>query len=260
MGDRPQPTNGRMAAASFNNSDDSKPGTTRVTLGSSPTYLAERRAIALEFIMAQILEPVVENSACYALSPLQEGMLVESLLARSSGVDITQVICTLPETIEPRHMQTAWQQTVDRHEALRTSFHCNKAGKAQQTVHTNVSVSFRVIDCGTGQDHSDVLEKILQQEREEGFNPPLPPLMRVVLLQNGAAACSLIWTFHHLIIDARSIAMVINEVLTVYEASAAGARAPLPASPPYRRFIEWLQELDAGKAERYWREQLKGFS
>src|SRR5207244_4618791 len=87
---------------------------------SSPTYWKIRSAIALGFIMAEALESCVEASeAPYRLSPLQEGMLVETLMARGAGVDITQVVCTLLEQINPGKMQSAWQKVLEGPDALR---------------------------------------------------------------------------------------------------------------------------------------------
>ena len=84
--------------------------------------------------MAEALESCVEASeAPYRLSPLQEGMLVESLMARGPGVDITQVVCTLREEIDPHKMEAAWQQVLERHDALRISFRWDGSGPATQT-------------------------------------------------------------------------------------------------------------------------------
>src|SRR5437867_10023749 len=120
--------------------------------------------------MAQILEPCLECSASYPLSPLQEGMLVESLLAPSAGVNVTQVICSLTEAIDLNNMQKAWQQVLDRHDALRTSFQRDNSGALSQSVHTNLSVPFRVIGGSAGKD-PEIVERVIQEERQERFDP-----------------------------------------------------------------------------------------
>ena len=71
----------------------------------------------------------------YGLSPMQEGMLTLSGLA--PGLDVTQVVCSLPEAIDANAMKVAWQQLADRHAVLRTSFHADDHGRASQRVHPN---------------------------------------------------------------------------------------------------------------------------
>src|SRR5262249_27573592 len=58
----------------------------------------------------------------YPLSPMQKGMLFESVSAPESGVYIQQLICMLRGDLDIRAFQSAWQQAVQRHSVLRTSF------------------------------------------------------------------------------------------------------------------------------------------
>ena len=59
----------------------------------------------------------------YALSPMQQGMLFHSLFGQQAGVDIDQMVYTLPEDLDVAAFRRAWQQAVDRHPILRSSFH-----------------------------------------------------------------------------------------------------------------------------------------
>ena len=54
--------------------------------------------------------------------------------------------------------------------------------------------------------------------------------------------------------------MVLKEVWAAYEALREGQAVPEEAPRPFRDFLGWLQEQDLGKAERYWRHTLKGFT
>src|SRR5438477_1632152 len=227
---------------------------------SSPTYSKTRSAIALGFIMAEALESCVEASeAPYRLSPLQEGMLVESFMARGAGVDITQVVCTLPEQINPGKMQSAWQKVLERHDALRSSFRWD-GGSAKQIPQRNLTLPFAFVDKAVDVNHAEVLAALLKENRERGFDLAMAPLLRVTLVRFGSADYRLIWTFHHLIIDARSIALVFTDVFAVYESLMSGEALTLSEPRSYWQFIEWLQKFDEGKAEQFWRQQLKSFS
>src|SRR6185503_12076903 len=85
-------------------------------LRSSPTSFCARRNIRFEFNMAHdVKSRTVSIAETSALSPMQQGMLLESLSAPGTGIDVTQVVCDLPEAIEPQPMEVAWQQLADRH-------------------------------------------------------------------------------------------------------------------------------------------------
>ena len=59
--------------------------------------------------------------ASYPLSPVQAGMMFHVVSAPGSGVDVEQMIATLPEAVDVGALTRAWQELVGRHPALRTA-------------------------------------------------------------------------------------------------------------------------------------------
>src|SRR6266849_4532473 len=198
----------------------------------------------------------------YPLSPMQQGMLFHHLSARQPGVDIEQILCILREAIDTAAFERAWQRAVERHAILRTGFRWEDGDGPQQVVHGEVLLHFENKDWrGLAQhDQKDRFEACLQAERAGGFDLNVPPLMRLVLCRNGEAEYRLIWTFHHLLLDGRAVAALLNEVFAIYEALASGGDLELPPPCPYRDYITWLQNQDLSQAEQCWRENLKGFT
>jgi non-ribosomal peptide synthetase component F len=58
------------------------------------------------------------------------------------------------------------------------------------------------------------------------------------------------------LLDGWSGSNVIQEVIAFYK---GGGLAVLPEVRPYRSYIDWIQNQDPARAEKFWREQLKGF-
>ncbi|MDZ7399742.1 MAG: amino acid adenylation domain-containing protein [candidate division KSB1 bacterium] len=69
-----------------------------------------------------------------------------------------------------------------------------------------------------------------------------------------------VWNHHHLLLDGWSMPIVIQEVFACYEALRQGKPIQLPPVRPYRDYINWLQKQDQAAAEKYWRNELKGFT
>src|SRR5436305_11204096 len=87
-----------------------------------------------------------------------------------------------------------------------------------------------------------------------------PTLNRMALFRESDSGYQFVWTFHHAILDGRSIVAVLKEVLAYYEAFCDGGDLALPLPRRYRDYIDWLDRLDLSRAETYWRETLRGFT
>ncbi|AFZ00786.1 amino acid adenylation domain-containing protein [Calothrix sp. PCC 6303] len=205
-------------------------------------------------------EKYIEDS--YQLSPMQQGMLFNSLYAQNSGVDIEQMVCTVSEKLDISAFQAAWNRVVQRHAVLRTSFDWANGSEPLQQVHKQVTIPFQHQDLRdlSAAEQSIQLESYLQRDRINGFELDIAPLMRLALFQISDSVYQFVWTFHHIILDGRSLPIILDEVFTFYDAFCQGHDIQLPNPCPYQEHMRWLQQQDWSKSEGYWRQFLKGFS
>ncbi|HEX8352018.1 MAG TPA: condensation domain-containing protein, partial [Pyrinomonadaceae bacterium] len=198
----------------------------------------------------------------YPLSPMQQGMLFHSVYAAGSGVYFEQMSCELRGELNLSAFGRAWQGVVDRHAVLRSSFVWEELDEPVQVVERRVEMPVAVLDWRalTAREQAARLEEFLVADREAGFNLPEAPLMRVTLMRLGADRHRLVWSHHHLLLDGWSMPLLLREVFSLYEAHARGESPYLPPPRPFRDYIAWLQRQDAARAERFWREYLRGFT
>jgi amino acid adenylation domain-containing protein/non-ribosomal peptide synthase protein (TIGR01720 family) len=200
-------------------------------------------------------------SGAFALSPMQQGMLFHYLKEPHSGVDIEQIVVHLPEKIDARRLEMAWQWLVRRHDILRTKF-VWEGSEAQQEILSDVAVPFVVLEeRGLSEKSQDErLKTFLQADRVRGFDLSEAPMLRLTLFQWGGESFSLAWTFHHALLDGRSYPVLLREVFEAYTELKTGAISQRSEPFPYRRYIEWLQEENFDAAELFWKKQLAGFT
>ena len=198
----------------------------------------------------------------YELSPAQQGILFHTLYAPQSGVYVDQIRFTLEGEIDPDTLERAWQGVMDRHPVLRTSFFWEDMEKPLQAVHRRVRPSVACHDLRDlpSADQDEGIERHREAERRRGFALHEPPLMRLAMFRTAARRWRCVWTYHHLLLDGWSAALVLRRALAAYAALARGA-APAPAQGrPYVDYIAWLQRQDLSLAESFWRAELKGFT
>ncbi|NSX02819.1 non-ribosomal peptide synthetase [Cupriavidus gilardii] len=184
----------------------------------------------------------------YPLTPMQHGMLFHSLYAPEAGLYVNQLAITL-DGLDAERFRSAWDETVARHEILRTGFIWIDS-QAMQAVYRQVPSPVR-IDAERDWSESACDDAALE-ERKLAFALDAAPLMRVRLLRLNANRYRMIWTSHHLLLDGWSTARLIGEVLQRYH----GQPVEVPASR-YRDHIAWLQTQDVAASESFWRERLQ---
>jgi natural product biosynthesis luciferase-like monooxygenase protein len=84
--------------------------------------------------------------------------------------------------------------------------------------------------------------------------------MRVALFKEAPQHYTCVWTFHHLVLDGRSHAMVMREVFAFYAALRKGEALESPRPRPYREFIHWLEQSQPAQAAQFWGQLLQGFT
>ncbi|MEI6534365.1 MAG: AMP-binding protein, partial [Verrucomicrobiaceae bacterium] len=197
----------------------------------------------------------------YPLSPLQEGMLFEHLHLRRPGVDVEQVICRMRNAPDERAFQAAWQRVADRHPTLRTRFCWDGPGKPSQEVVATLVFPFENHDWSRlgRKDWEKKWGDFLLADRVRGFVLDEAPLTRLAVMREPRGGARMCWTFHHLLLDARGIVVMLKEVFVIYEAIKSGVAAGLEPVVPFRRFIDWHAARDWSCSKDFWSKAISGF-
>jgi amino acid adenylation domain-containing protein/non-ribosomal peptide synthase protein (TIGR01720 family) len=198
----------------------------------------------------------------YKLSPIQAGLLFHSIRDPESGVYFGQYTCTFEGMLEITNFQKAWQQVVERHTALRTVFLWEGLKEPLQVVRQQVELPWQILDWQTltTAEQQTALENYLQTDRKQGFDLAQAPLLRFALMRLAPNRTQFVWSTHHLLLDGWSTALVIKEVLTIYDGLQRKISLTLKPPKPYRDYIAWLQQQSLSEAEVFWRKMLADFT
>lgn len=205
--------------------------------------------------------PAAEIEDVYPLTPMQEGLLLHTLLEPGTGLYYMQDRYRINSALDPERFAQAWQAVVARHEALRASFSWN-AGEAMLQIihkpgHTPVDYQdWRGLDEATQEAR---LQALHRQEREAGFELLREAPFHLRLVRVDDARYWFMMSNHHILIDAWCRSLLMNDFFELYRALGEGRQAQLPAPPRYRDYIGWLQRQDLGEARQWWQDNLAGF-
>ncbi|NNA48685.1 non-ribosomal peptide synthetase [Pseudomonas lactis] len=194
---------------------------------------------------------VAEVEDLYPLSPMQQGMLFQSLYGEGSGDYINQMRIDV-QGLDVARFQQAWQVAVQRHEILRSGFVWQaELEQPLQVVYKQVRLPFMALDWQTREDCNQALDELAESARAQGFVLEQAPLLSLTLVRTGATSYHLIYTNHHILMDGWSGSQLFGEVLQQY------AGEPLPApTGRYRDYIAWLQAQDKAVSQAFWKAQL----
>jgi amino acid adenylation domain-containing protein len=225
-------------------------------------FLPEER----EALLAQVrrAQPVgryaVEIEDVYSLSPMQQGMLFHHLYNPGADGYFVQWHCTLYGRVDEAALEHAWQQAIDRHPALRTVFAWGEQPRPVQVALKQVQITLERLDWREvdPSEHASRLEAHLREDRTRGFDPSCGPLMRLAIIRTADDASFFVWSHHHLLLDGWSIPLLLQEVLSSYEALRGGRQLMLEPARPFGDYIRWLEQQERGAAEQFWRRTLAG--
>ncbi|MEG8247238.1 non-ribosomal peptide synthetase [Pseudomonas paracarnis] len=197
----------------------------------------------------------------YPLTPMQEGLLLHTLLEPGTGLYYMQDRYRINSALDPERFAQAWQAVIARHEALRASFCWNVGEDMLQVIHKPGSTPIEYLDWSTDpQDEQEPrLQALLKAEREAGFDLLNQAPFHLRLIRVAEARYWFMMSNHHILIDAWCRSLLMNDFFDIYTALGEGRDAQLAAPPRYRDYIAWLQRQDLNEARQWWQQNLQGF-
>ncbi|HEY0607436.1 MAG TPA: MupA/Atu3671 family FMN-dependent luciferase-like monooxygenase, partial [Herpetosiphonaceae bacterium] len=172
--------------------------------------------------------------------------------------------------LDQRALERSLSAIVARHEALRTAFP-SLGGRPVQVVEPAEDLTLPIIDLRhlpADLQHAET-RRAIEADTAQPFNIRRSPLLRATLIQLDEQEHLLLLTMHHIVSDAWSLDVLLNELSVLYTALATGQEdrlaGLLPALPiQYADYAawqrDWLQGPIVEQQIGYWREQLNGLT
>jgi NRPS condensation-like uncharacterized protein len=157
-------------------------------------------------------------------------------------------------------MRLAVQQTINRHEALRTTF---SQDGSYQRVNPPLAIDIPLIDlCQLDEDNKKVhFENLITRGLQQPFDLVNGPLVRVSVLRLEPKEHFLLITAHHLVCDGWSIHVLLGDLSALYHPGGNAKVVDLPEPTPLREYAAWQQKqqssADGLSTERYWLDRFK---
>lgn len=156
-------------------------------------------------------------------------------------------------------LRAALQDLLNRHGQLRATFKLNDKTQAIQTLTSSKPPAFTPVRCENEADRQQKISVWLKQ----AFDLQNGALLRTALFSTANDNHILVFCAHHLVIDLRSMTILLQELKQLYRAEVLQQPLTLPVlSTTYSDYLNWQQEylssLAAEQAWGYWQQQLAG--
>lgn len=189
--------------------------------------------------------------------PISESQTVIHTLSQIQGIKGVGTTYNIPTAIlvdgeiDIARLEKALNETVKRHEALRTTF-TTVNGVSVQVVHDSIEdmkINYYEFE---NKDIDYITSHLLQS-----FDLGKAPLLRVNLVKVGSSRYILFYDIHHIISDGISVNILVRDFLDFYN------NKTLPElRVQYKDYIVWFntvyKELSLTKMEKYWVEKYSG--
>jgi amino acid adenylation domain-containing protein/thioester reductase-like protein len=217
--------------------------------------------------MADVIPLAPRSQAGDALSPpdliplsssQQSLWLVHHLDPASTAYNISTAVA-LRGHLDPRALEQSLRAMIERHELLRTTF-TSITGQPYQRVHPHLPFALSIERAQA----SEVAPRVVE-EANKPFDLEAGPLFRAALLRTAEDAHVLILSTHHIISDAWSLGIILEELHHHYAALTGAPHQPLSAlKVQYADYALWqratLSSPAIEESLRFWTAHLSGAS
>lgn len=219
--------------------------------GMTPEIIATLKEYKAE-LLAILAEPVIQP-----LSYAQKALYFLWQQAPTSAAYNVAFAAQIHDTVNVEALQQALQTLLQRHAVLRTTV-VLRDGEPVAEVQQNQALSFDVIDAPDWPE--EVITDAVRTAYQRPFDLEHGPLVCVSLFAHDQSHFTLLFTAHHIVLDALSFGTLFAELGQLYPTLAADQQVVLPAQThTYADFVHWGKEMLQAEGERlwrYWRDQL----
>lgn len=209
--------------------------------------------------------PQLPDSESYSISDAQRRLWVLSQFEDGSVAYNMPFSIVMQGQPDVEKLKKAIEQTLERHEILRTVFRQEETGEVRQHVKSLAALNFnvQVLDYSSHPDPEASATAFQEADAYQPFDLENGPLIRAAFLLLNDTTAVFYYNIHHIICDGWSLEILARDVFAIYESLRRGTVPVLPELRiQYRDYAAWQTakllepEMDADRA--YWLHHLSG--
>ncbi|KAF6565105.1 amino acid adenylation domain-containing protein [Paenibacillus sp. EKM202P] len=191
------------------------------------------------------------------LSPLQEGLLFHYLDHPASDQYFVQVHWKYHGRLEVDRYREAWNSVIAENDSLRTCYIWETLDKPIQCIVRNAELEWTFLDFEAEQPErqQEHIERWMTMDRNRRFDLT-QPAFRLTLIQIASNEWTMIWSYHHILLDGWSLPLLLNRVHELYACSLQNRIPQRNLNRFFESYIRWLNNKDRTEAETFWRAYL----
>ncbi len=197
----------------------------------------------------------------YPLTPLQEGMLFHALHSEDHFVYMEQMSIALNAKMDVTLLKKSFEILSQKYDVLRAAIVYEKIPRPLHVIKNKMEISFTIHDL-THLPENELkvaIYKIKKADSDKGFVLKKGPLFRLNYIKINAQKSILIFTFHHIILDGWSVAIVIKEFYQNYLKLSKNEQIEVSKYKNFNEYIKRIEEINKDQSLNYWKDYLKGF-
>ncbi|MEC8907053.1 MAG: amino acid adenylation domain-containing protein, partial [Verrucomicrobiota bacterium] len=168
----------------------------------------------------------------------------------------------LTPLVDIESMEAAFRALFERHPMLSATFH-QVNGEPIQRIHSGKTIDFREHDV-SGINEKQIKD-LIEKHAELPFDLENGPVIRLELFRNGDGSHIVLLAMHHIISDAWSVSLLMNDLIESYFSIKSEKIPDLePIEYSYQDYVNWQQHNLLGpykkRASEYWLSSLEGAS
>ncbi|NOQ24720.1 MAG: amino acid adenylation domain-containing protein [Bacteroidales bacterium] len=198
----------------------------------------------------------------YTLSPMQEGMLFQSIY-ESDSIYFMQFTYQINDDLNLDYLKESFQQLIDRYDIFRTIFKYENLERPLQIVLKNRKHELFYEDISNIADldsKTKYINAFKKQNKTNSFDLSKDLLTKMAIFKLDENEYKLIWSFHHILMDGWCMQLVFSEFMKIYNSKKEERKLNLPKAIQYSNFIKWLTKQDQKKSIEYWGNYLDSFN
>ena len=197
----------------------------------------------------------------YALTAFQEGLLVHCEKGIATTDYLMQSVIDIAGAVNTSFIRETLDHLAEKYEVLLSQIILDDDYTYRQSIAEDNQIEMEVVDYEQYNENMqiDMFEKLLDRDQKRGFDVFRDLLFRVKLVRLNEKHAKLLFTYHHIILDSRSVDILFNDFVDLYNTLEKSQELTIRKGSQFSSYVDWINAQDEKEQLAFWKEKMQGY-